>query len=139
MIYNLENSGIAAKIIPFLASLAFGGTTGSSYKLLIHKLINDGHYFFSSHLFVLACELITSFLAVKHAKALGIRHYWLAGVICLLTTRFTGKFVINIKGIPFALFYTSYSLASSVRIKQSLGQAQATTPPYFYHLQSRVG
>jgi hypothetical protein len=26
IIYNLENYGIAAKIIPFLASLAFGGT-----------------------------------------------------------------------------------------------------------------
>lgn len=128
IIYNLENYGIAAKIIPFLASLAFGGTPGRSYELLIHGSINDGHYFFISHLFVLACGLITSFLAVKWAKVLGIRHYWLAGIICLLIPRFTGEFLLNIKDIPFALFYTAYSLAGSVRIKQSLGQAKATSP-----------
>ena len=128
IIYNLENYGIAAKIIPFLASLALGGTPGSSYELLIHESINDGHYFFISHLFILACGLITSFLAVKWAKVLGIRHYWLAGIICLLIPRFTGEFLLNIKDIPFALFYTAYSLAGSVRIKQSFGQAKATSP-----------
>ena len=128
IIYNLENYGIAAKIIPFLASLAFGGTPGRSYELLIHGSINDGHYFFISHLFVLACGLLTSFFAVKRAKVLGIRHYWLAGIICLLIPRFTGEFLLNIKDIPFALFYTAYSLAGSVRIKQSLGQAKATSP-----------
>ena len=30
IVYNLENYGIAAKIIPYLASLAFGGTLTSN-------------------------------------------------------------------------------------------------------------
>ncbi|MDM7958583.1 MAG: hypothetical protein QUV04_02350 [Synechococcus sp. WH 8007] len=124
IIYNLENYGIAAKIIPYLAGLALGASRTSSYDALINTAVNTGHYFFLSHLFILACGLLTSYIAVKWAKLLGIKNYWLAGAICLLMPRFSGEFLLNIKDLPFALFYTSYSLFGSIRLNHKPNQAK---------------
>ena len=113
----------SSKIILYLAGLALGASPTGSYDALISTAVNTGHYFFLSHLFILACGLLTSHIAVKWAKLLeskiiASRSYLPADA------KISGEFLLNIKDIPFALFYTSYSLFGSIRLKQKLDQAK---------------
>lgn len=76
-------------------------------------------FFFTSHL-VLAAEFLSlSYLAILLARDLGARFPWLAGSLTLAIPSLLGHSFVNAKDIPFALFYTAYTLTLLRRYRSS--------------------
>jgi len=67
-------------------------------------------FYFSSHL-VLASEFVLlSWISILIARHLGVRYAYLSGCLTLFTPSLIGHSFVNTKDIPFALFYTLYTL-----------------------------
>jgi len=67
--------------------------------------------FFTTSHFVLATEFVLlSLLVVIAARLLDVSFPWLAGGMCLLLLSLLGHSFVNAKDIPFALFYTAYTV-----------------------------
>ena len=77
------------------------------YPAAEHQLTG---FYFTSHL-VLAVEFLgLSWVVIAIARELGARFPWLAGCLTLMTPSLLGHSFVNPKDIPFALFYTAYTL-----------------------------
>ena len=66
-------------------------------------------FFATSHLLLAVEFLFLSWIVVKIAQCLGVRHAWIAGSLVLFHPSLIGHSFVNPKDIPFALFYTGYT------------------------------
>ena len=67
-------------------------------------------FFAYAHL-ILACEFILlSVVVFKIAKEIPLRYPWIAAALIFITPSLVGNSFVNSKDIPFALFYTLYTL-----------------------------
>ena len=78
------------------------------YPAAEHQLTG---FYFTSHL-VLASEFILlSWVVILLSRELRLRYSYLSGCLVLFTPSLIGHSFVNPKDIPFALFYTLYTLA----------------------------
>ena len=119
IVYNLENYGIIAKLPAYLISRLAGVADPAGYDALAVDATPYQLYFQISHLTSLLLGLGSSALLIFVARAMHLRLAWAAGLILLLTPRFIGDGLFNIKDIPFAFFYLLYSTALFLRLRRS--------------------
>lgn len=127
IVYNLENYGIVAKLPAALISRWLGIGEPAGYEALAIDATRQQLYFRLSHLTTILLGLASSLLLVFAARHLKLRPPWAAGLILLLTPRFIGDSLFNVKDIPFAFFYLLYSISLLLRLHRpdSAGAAPA--------------
>ncbi|MFM7268024.1 MAG: hypothetical protein ACKOZT_05480 [Cyanobium sp.] len=119
IVYNLENYGIVAKLPAYLVSRFAGIHAPVDYGQLAMDATPYGLYFQLSHLSAILLGLAGSALLIIAARLIGIRLFWVPGLILLLTPRFSGDSIFNIKDVPFACFYLLYSLSLLLRLRRT--------------------
>jgi hypothetical protein len=119
IVYNLENYGIVAKLPAYLLSRLAGVGAPADYASLARDATPYLPYFQLSHLTTLLLGLASSAVLILVARAMDLRLAWSAGLILLLTPRFIGDSLFNIKDIPFAFFYLLYSTSLVLRLRRS--------------------
>lgn len=73
-------------------------------------------FFTISHAVLLGETVLLSLIVVAMARRLSLRHPWLAGALVLATPTLLGHSFTNTKDVPFALFYSLYTLGSILRL-----------------------
>lgn len=119
IVYNLENYGIVAKLPAYLLSRLAGVGAPADYDALARDATPYHLYFQLSHLSTLLLGLASGALLILVARAMDLRLAWAAGLILLLTPRFSGDSLFNIKDIPFAFFYLLYSTSLFLRLRRT--------------------
>jgi hypothetical protein len=67
-------------------------------------------FFTISHTVLLLETVLLSLVVVAMARQLALRHPWLTGAVLLATPTLLGHSFTNTKDVPFALFYSLYTL-----------------------------
>jgi len=129
IVYNLENYGIIAKLPAYLISWLAGVADPANYEALAADATPYQLYFQISHLTSLLLGLGSSALLILVARAMHLRLAWSAGLILLLTPRFIGDGLFNIKDIPFAFFYLLYSTSLFLRLRRSPDRGSSVPAP----------
>ena len=86
-------------------------------------------FFAISHAVLLVEMVLLSLVAVALARRLSVRHSWLAGALLLATPSLLGHSFVNTKDLPFALFYSVYTLGLIARARQPLASPLLAWPP----------
>ncbi|MBD2550358.1 hypothetical protein H6G65_12340 [Microcystis elabens FACHB-917] len=86
-------------------------------------------FFAISHAVLLAEMVLLSLVAVALARRLSVRHSWLAGALLLATPSLLGHSFVNTKDLPFAFFYSLYTLGLIDRARQPPAAAGLSWPP----------
>jgi hypothetical protein len=86
-------------------------------------------FFAISHAVLLVEMVLLSLVAVALARRLSVRHSWLAGALLLATPSLLGHSFVNTKDLPFALFYSVYTLGLIARARQPLAPPLLAWPP----------
>jgi len=86
-------------------------------------------FFAISHAVLIVEMVLLSLVAVALARRLSVRHSWLAGALLLATPSLLGHSFVNTKDLPFALFYSVYTLGLIARGRQPLAAAGMAWPP----------
>ena len=86
-------------------------------------------FFAISHAVLLVEMVLLSLVAVALARRLSVRHSWLAGALLLATPSLLGHSFVNTKDLPFALFYSVYTLGLIARARQPLAAPLLAWPP----------
>lgn len=81
-------------------------------------------FFTLSHAVLLVEMVVLSRVVVALARRLPVRWPWLAGALVLATPTLLGHSFTNTKDVPFALFYSVYSLGLLQRAAPADGRAQ---------------
>ena len=76
-------------------------------------------FFSNAHLITGVEFVILSLLVIKISQKLGCKLQWLAGALLLFQPTLLGHSFVNLKDIPFALFYTTYTLSLILRARSS--------------------
>lgn len=120
---NLEYYGSAgllpAWLLWFLQRSLFTGRFSLERTLsnpaMEHQLTG---FFTLSHAVVLGEMVLLSLVVVAIARRLPLRRPWLAGALVLATPSLLGHSFTNAKDVPFALFYSLYTLGLIQRASQ---------------------
>jgi hypothetical protein len=112
---NLEYYGIAGLLPAWLLwFLHRGWLTGrfSLERTLFHPAAEHQltGFFTLSHAVLLVEMVLLSLVVVATARSLALRRPWLAGALTLATPTLLGHSFTNAKDLPFALFYSLFTL-----------------------------
>ncbi|MFN9623614.1 MAG: hypothetical protein ACK587_12415 [Cyanobacteriota bacterium] len=129
IVYNLENYGIVAKLPAYGLSRLAGVGEPADHASLARDATPYRLYFQLSHLTTLLFGLASVAVVIVAARITGLRLPWAAGLILLLTPRFMGDSLFNIKDIPFAFFYLLYSTSLCLRLRRPLADGAALPAP----------
>ncbi|MEB3242539.1 MAG: hypothetical protein VKO44_02790 [Cyanobacteriota bacterium] len=130
IVYNLENYGIVAKLPAYLLSRLAGEGEPADYASLVRNATPYQLYFQLSHLTSLLFGLASVAVVFVVARLMDLRLPWSAALILLLTPRFMGDGLFNIKDIPFAFFYLLYSTSLLLRLRRPLEMGAALPAPF---------
>ncbi len=82
------------------------------YKLVnpTDNIAGNSTYYKASHVSIYVYTILTSIILLFVSQKCKLKNFWLAPCFLLISPVFIGHSIFNIKDIPFAFFYTLFSL-----------------------------